>query len=152
VPKQKTPAQLARNEQSRERLFQKHLAKVAKVYPMLQAWLRRARASLEQPIELQPMPLATPTRPLVAVPESGAGQPPFQAEVVNLAGMQSDLPNARLLSITAMATYQDKSFEELCWEHYSEGNVLEEQAFWISCPWMGLFSYPIGGTAVWMCP
>ena len=128
VPKQRTPAQLARNERSRERLFQKHLAKVAKVHPMLQAWLRRARASLGQPMELQPVPPATPTRPSVAVPESGAGQPPFQAEVVNLpclAGTQSDLPNARLLSITAMAAYQDKSFEELRWEHYSKGNVLE---------------------------
>ena len=128
VPKQRTPAQLARNERSRERLFQKHLAKVAKVHPMLQAWLRRARASLGQPMELQPVPPATPTRPSVAVPESGAGQPPFQAEVVNLpclAGTQSDLLSARLLSITAMAAYQDKSFEELRWEHYSKGNVLE---------------------------
>ena len=35
VPKQKTAAQLARSERSRERLFQKHLAKVAKVRPRL---------------------------------------------------------------------------------------------------------------------
>ena len=52
VPRQRTPAQLARNERSRERLFKKHLAKVAKVHPRLQAWLRRARASLGQPMEL----------------------------------------------------------------------------------------------------
>ena len=78
VPRQRTPAQLARNERSRERLFRKHLAKVAKVHPKLQAWLRRARASLGQPMQLQQVPPATPTRPSVAVPELGAGQPPFQ--------------------------------------------------------------------------
>ena len=61
VPGQKTAAQLARSERSRERLFQKHLAKVAKVRPRLQAWLRRARASLGQPMELtQPAPPAGP--------------------------------------------------------------------------------------------
>ena len=65
VPKQKTAAQLARSERSRERsrerLFQKHLAKVAKVRPRLQAWLRRARANLGQPMELtQPAPPAGP--------------------------------------------------------------------------------------------
>ena len=63
VPRQRTPAQLARNERSRERLFQKHLAKVAKVHPRLQAWLRRARDSLGQPMELtQPAPPAGPRR------------------------------------------------------------------------------------------
>ena len=51
-PKQKTAAQLARSERDRERLRRKHLAKVAKVAPRLQAWLRRARANLEQPMEL----------------------------------------------------------------------------------------------------
>jgi len=66
VPKQKTAAQLARSERSRERLFQKHLAKVAKVRPRLQAWLRRARASLGQ--RRAPAPPETPTRPSVAVP------------------------------------------------------------------------------------
>ena len=63
--RQRTPAQLARNERSRERLFQKHLAKVAKVHPRLQAWLRRARDSLGQPMELQQVPPATPTGPSV---------------------------------------------------------------------------------------
>ena len=84
VPKQKTPAQLARNERSRERLFQKHLAKVAKVHPMLQAWLRApglASCSLRSFSQYRQR-AATPTRPSVAVPESGAGQPPFQAKVV----------------------------------------------------------------------
>ena len=76
VPKPKTAAQLARSERNRERLRQKHLARVAKVLPRLQAWLRRARANLEQPMELtQP---ATPAGPSVAVPESGAEQPPFR--------------------------------------------------------------------------
>ena len=66
VPRQKTAAQLARSERSRERLFQKHLAKVAKVRPRLQAWLRRARANLGQPMELtQPVP---PTGPPAAAP------------------------------------------------------------------------------------
>ena len=66
VPGQKTAAQLARSERSRERLFQKHLAKVAKVRPRLQAWLRRARANLGQPMELtQPVP---PTGPSAAAP------------------------------------------------------------------------------------
>ena len=66
VPRQKTAAQLARSERNRERLFQKHLAKVAKVRPRLQAWLRRARASLGQPMELtQPVP---PTGPSPAAP------------------------------------------------------------------------------------
>ena len=37
VPKRKTTAQLARSERNRERLFRKHLAKVAKVRPRLQA-------------------------------------------------------------------------------------------------------------------
>ena len=36
VPRQKTAAQLARSERNRERLFQKHLAKVAKARPRLQ--------------------------------------------------------------------------------------------------------------------
>ena len=31
------------------------------------------------------------------------------------------------LSITKMDAYQDKSFEELRWEHYSKGDVLEAQ-------------------------
>ena len=54
-------AQLARSERNRERLFRKHLAKVAKVRPRLQAWLRRARANLGQPMELtQPAPPAGP--------------------------------------------------------------------------------------------
>ena len=60
VPKQKTAAQLARSERSRDRLFQKHLAKVTKVRPRLQAWLRRARANLEQ--RRAPAPPETPTR------------------------------------------------------------------------------------------
>ena len=77
VPKQKTAAQLARSERSRDRLFQKHLAKVTKVRPRLQAWLRRARANLEQ--RRAPAPPETPTRPPVAVPESGAELPPFRA-------------------------------------------------------------------------
>ena len=62
VPKQKTAAQLARSERSRDRLFQKHLAKVTKVRPRLQAWLRRARANLEQrraPAPLAPQALET---------------------------------------------------------------------------------------------
>ena len=75
MPKRKTTAQLARSERNRERLFRKHLAKVAKVRPRLQAWLRRARANLEQ--RRAPAPPETPTRPLVAVPESGAELPPF---------------------------------------------------------------------------
>ena len=63
VPRQKTAAQLARSERNRERLFRKHLAKVAKVRPRLQAWLRRARANLGQPMELtQPAPPAGPRR------------------------------------------------------------------------------------------
>ena len=33
----------------------------------------------------------------------------------------------------------------------AEGDGPLERALWISCP-MCLFSYPIGGTAVWMCP
>jgi hypothetical protein len=67
VPRWKTAAQLARSERSRERLFRKHLAKVAKVRPRLQAWLRRARASLRQPMELtQPVPPAGP--PAAALP------------------------------------------------------------------------------------
>ena len=32
----------------------------------------------------------------------------------------------------------------------AEGDGPLERALWISCP-MCLFSYPIGGTAVWMC-
>ena len=66
VPKRKTAAQLARSERDRERLRQKHLARVAKVLPRLQAWLRRARASLEQRMELTlPEP---PTGPSAAAP------------------------------------------------------------------------------------
>ena len=127
VPKQKTAAQLARSERSRERLFQKHLAKVAKVRPRLQAWLRRARASLGQ--RRAPAPPETPTRPSVAVPESGAELPPFRAEVdadhFHPLTPGEEAPAARYLSITKMADYQDKSFEELRWEHYSKGNILE---------------------------
>ena len=116
VPKQKSAAQLARSEWSRERLFQKHLAKVAKVRPRLQAWLRRARASLGQ--RRAPAPPETPTRPSVAVPESGAGQPPFRR------GPRTARRRlTRYLSITKMAAYQDKSFEELRYEHYSTGNI-----------------------------
>ena len=79
VPKPKTAAQLARSERGRERLRRKHLARVAKVAPKLQAWLRRARANLER--RGAPAPPATPTGPSVAVPESGAELPPFRAEV-----------------------------------------------------------------------
>ena len=39
-----TAAQLAGSERNRERLLQKHLAKVGKVRPRLQPWLRRALA------------------------------------------------------------------------------------------------------------
>ena len=127
VPRQRTPAQLARNERSRERLFQKHLAKVAKVHPRLQAWLRRARDSLGQPMELQQVPPATPTGPSVAVPESGVGQPPFQAEVGADAALSSSQEQVTYHSITRMAAYKDKSFEELRWEHYSKDNNLETQ-------------------------
>ena len=125
VPKQKTAAQLAKSERDRERLRRKHLARVAKVAPMLQAWLRRARANLEQ--RRAPAPPATPTRPSVAVPESGADPPPFRAEV-NTEADADPLAPATLytyLSITKMDAYQDKSFEELRWERYSEGNTLE---------------------------
>ena len=120
-PKQKTAAQLARSERDRERLRRKHLAKVAKVAPRLQAWLRRARANLEQ--RRAPAPPATPTRPSVAVPESGADLPPFRAEVD--ADPLAPATIYTYLSITKMDAYQDKSFEELRWEHYSEGNTLE---------------------------
>ena len=68
VPKQKTAAQLARSERNRERLGQKHLARVAKVLPRLQAWLRRARASLEQRMEL--------TLPVPPTGTSAAAPPP----------------------------------------------------------------------------
>jgi hypothetical protein len=70
VPKPKTAAQLARSERGRERLRRKHLARVAKVAPKLQAWLRRARANLER--RGAPAPPATPTGPSVAVPEGRA--------------------------------------------------------------------------------
>ena len=120
-PKQKTAAQLARSERDRERLRRKHLAKVAKVAPRLQAWLRRARANLEQ--RRAPAPPATPTRPSVAVPESGADLPPFRAEVD--ADPLAPATIYTYLSITKMDAYQDKSFEELRWENYSEGNTLE---------------------------
>ena len=71
VPKQKTAAQLARSERNRERLRQKHLARVAKVHPRLQAWLRRARASLEQRMELTlPVPPTGPYRRAAAARES----------------------------------------------------------------------------------
>ena len=118
---QKTAAQLARSERDRERLRRKHLARVAKVAPKLQAWLRRARANLEQ--RRAPAPPATPTRPSVAVPESGAGLPPFRAEVD--ADPLAPATIYTYLSITKMDAYQDKSFEELRWENYSEGNTLE---------------------------
>ena len=125
VPKQKTAAQLAKSERDRERLRRKHLARVAKVAPKLQAWLRRARANLEQ--RRAPAPPATPTRPSVAVPESGADPPPFRAEVNTEADADPLAPATpyTYLSITKMDAYQDKSFEELRWEHYSEGNTLE---------------------------
>ena len=104
VPKQKTAAQLARSERSRERLFQKHLAKVAKVRPRLQAWLRRARANLEQ--RRAPAPPETPTRPSVAVPESDAELPPFRATAPTPRCRRrsevtgEEAPDARYLSIT----------------------------------------------------
>ena len=129
MPKQKTAAQFARSERSRDRLFQKHLAKVTKVRPRLQAWLRRARANLEQ--RRAPAPPETPTRPPVAVPESGAELPPFRATAPTPRCRRrseetgEEAPDASYLSITKMAAYQDKSFEDLRWEHYSKGNILE---------------------------
>ena len=59
----------------------------------------------------------------MAVPESGAGLPPFRAEVD--ADPLAPATIYTYLSITKMDAYQDKSFEELRWEHYSEGNTLE---------------------------
>ena len=119
VPKPKTAAQLARSERGRERLRRKHLARVAKVAPKLQAWLRRARANLER--RGAPAPPATPTGPSVAVPESGAELPRFvAARVFSLSphSMRSETCTVYTFhSITRMAAYQGKSFEELRWEH-----------------------------------
>ena len=56
----------------------------------------------------------------MAVPESGAGQPPFQAEVGADAALSSSQEQVTYHSITRMAAYKDKSFEELRWEHYSK--------------------------------
>jgi len=124
VPKRKTAAQLARSERKWERLRQKHIARMERVRPQLQAWLRRARASLAKPMELAPP--ATPARPSVAVPEPGAELLPFQAEV-QAEGEGPAEVQVTYHSITRMAAYQGKSFEELRWEHYSEDHTLEAQ-------------------------
>ena len=127
VPKRKTTAQLARSERKWERLRQKHLARVERVRPRLQAWLcrARARASLAQPMEHAPP--ATPAGPSVAVPEPGAELPPYRAEVDADTAHGSSQEQVTYLSITKMAAYQGKSFEELRWEHYSKDNNLEAQ-------------------------
>ena len=127
VPKRKTTAQLARSESKWERLRQKHLARVERVRPRLQAWLcrARARASLAQPMEHAPP--ATPAGPSVAVPEPGAELPPYRAEVDADTAHGSSQEQVTYLSITKMAAYQGKSFEELRWEHYSKDNNLEAQ-------------------------
>ena len=122
VPEQKTAAQLARSERNRERLRQKHLARVAKVLPRLQAWLRRAKASLEQRMEPHTAPAPPGTPPAVAVPESGTAPTPLRAYEPSPC-----ISGDRYHSITKMAEYRDKSFEELRWEHYSKGNILEAQ-------------------------
>ena len=82
VPKQKTAAQLARSERDRERLRRKHLARVAKVAPKLQAWLRRARANLEQRMELTlpepptgPSAAASPPPPALAAKAQPSATP-----------------------------------------------------------------------------
>ena len=46
MPKPKTAAQLARSERGRERLRRKHLARVAKVAPKLQAWQNPAQPTI----------------------------------------------------------------------------------------------------------
>ena len=97
VPKPKTAAQLARSERGRERLRRKHLARVAKVAPKLQAWLRRARANLER--RGAPAPPATPTGPSVAFPFSGAELPPLRAEVALPAPSTSSTVAAQRLRI-----------------------------------------------------
>ena len=71
-------------------------------------------------------PPATPARPSVAVPEPGAELLPFQAEV-QAEGEGPAEVQVTYHSITRMAAYQGKSFEELRWEHYSEDHTLEAQ-------------------------
>jgi hypothetical protein len=120
VPKRKTTAQLARGERKWERLRQKHLARMERMRPRLQAWLCRARASLAQPMELAPP--ATPAAPPVAEPEPGAELPPYRAEEITRGIWPRQATVTYLHSISSMAAYREKSFEELRWEHYSKDN------------------------------
>jgi len=136
VPKPKRRKSAARLAKDRKRLNHKHLARkvwaFVRVARKLIAWSRRARANLE-PMELtQP---ATPAGSSVAVPESGAELPPFRAEVgveadwvCRAGGRERQHFRVAYLSITKMAAYQGKSFEELRWEHYSKDDTLEAQA------------------------
>ena len=134
VPKPKRKKSAARLAKDRKRLNHKHLARKAwafvRVARKLIAWSRRARANLEQPMELtQP---ATPAGSSVAAPVSGAELPPFRAEVgveadwvCRASGRAQQRFPVTYLSITKMAAYQGKSFEELRWEHYSKDDTLE---------------------------
>ena len=133
VPKPKRRKSAARLAKDRKRLNHKHLARkvwaFVRVARKLIAWSRRARANLE-PMELtQP---ATPAGSSVAVPESGAELPRFvAARVFSLSphSMRSETCTVYTFhSITRMAAYQGKSFEELRWEHYSKGNTLEARS------------------------
>ena len=79
VPKRKTAAQLARSERNWERLRQKHLARMERVRPRLQAWLRRARASQPRPAH-GARTTSKPAGPSVAEPKPGAELPPYRAD------------------------------------------------------------------------
>ena len=75
-------------------------------------------------------PPATPAAPPVAEPEPGPELPPYRAEEIPLGiwtWPDRRQVTATLHSISGMAAYREKSFEELRWEHYSKDNNPEAQ-------------------------
>eukprot|EP00321_Phaeocystis_globosa_P000015 CAMPEP_0118846688 /NCGR_PEP_ID=MMETSP1162-20130426/92588_1 /TAXON_ID=33656 /ORGANISM="Phaeocystis Sp, Strain CCMP2710" /LENGTH=618 /DNA_ID=CAMNT_0006778873 /DNA_START=60 /DNA_END=1916 /DNA_ORIENTATION=+ len=118
VPKPKRKKSAARLAKDRKRLNHKHLASkvwaFVRVARKLIAWSRRARANLERERREASTPPVTPTRPSVTVTESAAAP---------CSPLLFPQPEGLFTSITVLPFYQDKSFEELRWEHYSKGDV-----------------------------
>jgi len=118
VPKPKRKKSAARLAKDRKRLNHKRLASkvwaFVRVARKLIAWSRRARANLERERREASTPPVTPTRPSVTVTESAAAP---------CSPLLFPQPEGLFTSITVLPFYQDKSFEELRWEHYSKGDV-----------------------------
>ena len=116
APKPKRKKSAARLAKDRKRLNHKRLASkvwaFVRVARKLIAWSRRARANLERR-EASTSPV-TPTRPSGTVTESAAALCP---------PLLFPQPDGFFTSISVLPFYQDKSFEELRWEHYSGGDV-----------------------------